>query len=49
MAESLRCDDIDAMGARRGHKLAEYSTVEVLPNQAFPYVGLMPSCGTWAC
>ena len=36
MAESLRCDDIDAMGARRSHKLAEYSTVEVLPNQAFP-------------
>jgi hypothetical protein len=33
MAESLRCDGIDAMGV--SHKLTEYSTVEVLPNQAF--------------
>jgi hypothetical protein len=35
MAESLRCG-IDAMGNRRSHEIAEYSRVEVLPNQAFP-------------
>ena len=35
MAESLRCGDIDAIGGRRSHRIAEYSTVEVLPNQAF--------------
>jgi len=36
IAESLRCADIDAMGRRRSHRIAEYFTVEVSPNQALP-------------